>query len=70
MKIMKFKIELIDLKKRYQDERKSLLRCFDKVLKNGSLVLTDEVRNFENNISKYTKAKYCLGLNSGTDAGL
>ena len=51
---MKFKIELIDLKKRYQDERKNLLRCFDKVLKNGSLVLTDEVRNFENNISKYT----------------
>ena len=65
---MKFKIELIDLKKRYQDERKNLLRCFDKVLKNGSLVLTDEVRNFENNISKYTKTKYCLGLNSGTDA--
>lgn len=62
------KVELIDLKQRYQDEKDHLLKCFDNVLKNGSLVMTDEVKNFENNICKFTKSKFCLGLNSGTDA--
>ena len=61
------KIDFIDLKKRYAEEKHDLLRIFDKVLKNGSLVLTKEVENFENNICNFTKAKYCLGLNSGTD---
>ena len=62
------RVDLIDLKKRYQDEKNDLLKCFDKILKKGSLVLTDEVKNYEDNISSYTKSKYCLGLNSGTDA--
>jgi len=62
------KVELIDLKKRYLDEKEDLLSCFDRVLKNGSLVLTNEVNNFEDNICKYTNSKFCLGLNSGTDA--
>tara|TARA_A100001011_G_scaffold400493_2_gene515506 strand:- start:1876 stop:2973 length:1098 start_codon:yes stop_codon:yes gene_type:complete len=62
------KVELIDLKKRYLDEKKELLNCFQRVVGKGSLVLTDELENFENKITKYTGAKYCLGLNSGTDA--
>ena len=62
------KIELIDLKKRYAEEKEDLLEIFDKVLKNGSLVLTDEVANFEKRICEYTSSKFCLGLNSGTDA--
>ena len=33
------KVELIDLKKRYLDEREHLLKCFDKVLKIISLLL-------------------------------
>ena len=41
------KIDFIDLKKRYAEEKHDLLRIFDKVLKNGSLVLTKEVENFE-----------------------
>ena len=61
------KIDFIDLKQRYLDEKKELLNIFDRVLKKGSLVLTKEVENFENNICDYTKSKYCLGLNSGTD---
>ncbi len=62
------KIEIIDLKKRFQDEKKDLLICINKVLKKGNLVLTPEVENFEKKICKYTGSKYCLGLNSGTDA--
>ena len=62
------KIELIDLKQRYLDEKDELIKCVKKVLKNGTFVLTEEVVNFEKKICEYTKAKYCLGLNSGTDA--
>ena len=62
------KIEIIDLKKRFLDEKKDLLICINKVLKKGNLVLTSEVENFEKKICKYTGLKYCLGLNSGTDA--
>ena len=61
------KIDFIDLKARYKEEKKDLIKIFDKVLKNGSLVLSKEVDNFEKNICKFTKSKYCLGLNSGTD---
>ena len=61
-------IELIDLKKRFQEEKIEIMKCVEKVLEKGSLVLTEEVNNFENAICKYTGAKYCLGLNSGTDA--
>ena len=60
-------IDFIDLKQRYKEEKDDLLLIFDKVLRNGSLILTDEVKNFESNICKYTKAKFCVGLNSGTD---
>jgi len=62
------KIELIDLKQRYKEESSQILGCIKKILSKGHLVLTEELNNFEKNISKYTRTKYCLGLNSGTDA--
>ena len=62
------KIELIDLRKRFQEERYEILKCINRVLKKGNLILTSEVENFEKSICKFTGAKYCLGLNSGTDA--
>ena len=62
------KVEIIDLKKRFQEEKFEILKCINRVLKKGNLVLTKEVENFEKSICKFTHAKYCLGLNSGTDA--
>ncbi len=62
------KIELIDLKKRSKDEKKELVNCFNKIIKKGSFVLTKEVSDYEKNIQNYTNNKFCLGLNSGTDA--
>ena len=61
-------IELIDLKKRFQEEKVEIMNCLEKVLKEGTLVLTKEVNNFEESICQYTGSKFCLGLNSGTDA--
>ncbi len=62
------KIEISDLKQRYRDEKKEILGAVDRVLKSGKLVLSDPNIKFENLIKKFTGAKYCLGLNSGTDA--
>jgi len=68
MKIKKMNIQVIDLKKRYAEERTQILRCIDRVLTKGNLVLTSEVDNFEKAVCKFTRSKYCLTLNSGTDA--
>ena len=62
------KVELIDLRARYKEEKKDILKLINKVLSKGNLILTEEVKNFERSICSYTGAKYCLGLNSGTDA--
>ena len=62
------KIEVIDLKKRFEDEKFELLSRIKKVLKKGNLVLTEELEDFEKSICKFTGSKFCLGLNSGTDA--
>tara|TARA_B100000579_G_scaffold386721_1_gene358629 strand:- start:3561 stop:4676 length:1116 start_codon:yes stop_codon:yes gene_type:complete len=62
------KIDLIDLKKKYQNEKKELNKVINSVLKKGNLVLTDELENFEKKICKFVNSKFCLGLNSGTDA--
>ncbi|QIZ20846.1 DegT/DnrJ/EryC1/StrS family aminotransferase [Candidatus Pelagibacter giovannonii] len=61
-------ISLVDLVPRYKDERKLILKAIDKTLSKGNLVLTKELDEFEKSIAKYTKHKFCLGLNSGTDA--
>lgn len=62
------KVELIDLKQRFKHEEKTIMKIVHKVLSKGNLILTKEVQNFEKSVCKYTNTKYCLGLNSGTDA--
>ena len=62
------KVEILDLKLRYSEEKSELINCFKKVVSQGNLILTPEVDKFEREICKYTGAKFCLGLNSGTDA--
>ena len=62
------KVDILDLKQRYQEEKVGLLRCIKRVLEKGNLILTPEVESFEKSVSKFTGSKYCLGVNSGTDA--
>jgi len=62
------KVDLIDLVARYKDEKKEINNCINKVLKKGHLILTKEVDDFEKSICNFTHSKFCLGLNSGTDA--
>ena len=63
-----FKVSMIDLKPRFEEEKEELLACIEKVLESGNLVMTQELADFETKVTNYTGAKHCVGLNSGTDA--
>ena len=52
----------------YKKDKKKILNIVDKVFSSGQLILGNEVKNFENNFSKFTNNKYSVGVNSGTDA--
>jgi dTDP-4-amino-4,6-dideoxygalactose transaminase len=62
------KVPIIDLKQRFAEEREELMYCIEKTLEAASLVMTPELRDFEATVERYTGAKHCVGLNSGTDA--
>ncbi len=62
------KIPYVNLSKQFEDEKKELLNEIEKVLSSGNYILSDEVEKFEKNICKYLKVKFCIGVNSGTDA--
>jgi dTDP-4-amino-4,6-dideoxygalactose transaminase len=63
-----FKVPFIDLQQRYAEEKEEILKCVDRVLAKGHLVMTEEVAEFEAQVCAYTGAKHCISLNSGTDA--
>ena len=62
------KIPYVNLKAQYLDERKKIIKIIDKTLKKGNWIGGDEVREFEKNIANICNTKYCVSLNSGTDA--
>ena len=49
-------------------EKKKLLNKIELLIKSSNFVGGKEVKNFENNFSKFTKSKYCIALGNGTDA--
>ena len=62
------KIPYVNLSKQYLYERKKLLPIIDNVLKTGNYIMGDHVDKFEKKMSTFLKVKYCVALNSGTDA--
>ena len=52
----------------YSKNKKNILNIVNKVFKSGNLILSNEVRHFENNFSKTIGNLYGIGVNSGTDA--
>lgn len=62
------KIPYVNIKKQYVNEKTQLLKIIDNTLKSGSWVGGSEIEKFEKKISKICKTKYCVALNSGTDA--
>ena len=61
-------IKFIDFTKFYKGIRKEILKEIDRVLLAGELILRRDVEKFEKKLAKFVGIKYCVGLNSGTDA--
>jgi dTDP-4-amino-4,6-dideoxygalactose transaminase len=61
-------IPYVNLKHQYGLERRKLIKIIDNTLSKGIYINGDEVDLFEKNIAKLCNVKYCVALNSGTDA--
>ena len=52
----------------YKTNNKKILNSVNKVFKSGTLLLGNELKNFEKNYCKFNKSKFGLGVANGTDA--
>lgn len=62
------KVNMLDLSKQYATIEKEVLREIAKVCKSQWFVLGKHVKGLEEEIAKYTGAKYAIGVSSGSDA--
>jgi len=62
------KVPFVNYGKNYRKIKKEIDKAIKKCLENGDLILRDEVEKFEKRFAEICGAKYCLALNSGTDA--
>lgn len=62
------KIPMLDLYKQYKSIKKDIDSAIKEAVINQSYIGGPHVEQLENNISKFCKTKYAVGLNSGTDA--
>jgi len=62
------KVPYFDLKAQYAGLREEILEALDRVCKNASFSLGEEVAAFETEFAAYCEAKHCIALNSGTSA--
>ena len=61
-------VPYFDLKAQYGELREEILAALDRVCRNASFILGDEVAQFEREFAAYCETKYCVALNSGTSA--
>ena len=61
-------IDFANLKKQYFMYQPELEKEMDKVLNNTSYIMGDAVKELEENLQKFTGAKYAITCGSGTDA--
>ncbi|RJQ38227.1 DegT/DnrJ/EryC1/StrS family aminotransferase [Candidatus Microgenomates bacterium] len=61
-------IPFVDLKAQYSKIKKEVDLAIAKTINSAMFIQGEEVLNFEKSFAKYLGAKYCIGVNSGTDA--
>lgn len=61
-------IKFIDLKREYEEIGNDILQEIDMVLKQGSFILGNNLKEFEVAFAKYIGVKHAIGVNSGSDA--
>jgi dTDP-4-amino-4,6-dideoxygalactose transaminase len=62
------RVPYFDLSAQYQELREEILEGLDRVCKEASFVLGEEVELFEREFADYCGAAHCVALNSGTSA--
>lgn len=62
------KIEFIDLKTQYEEIRDQVSERMQRVLDHGRYIMGPEVVELEEQLCKYTEAKNCITVSSGTEA--
>ena len=62
------KIPFFDYKYLYKKKGKQLTQIFKKVCSGGKFILQNELKEFEDKISDYTRSKYSIGVGNATDA--
>ena len=61
-------VPYFDLKNQYSDLRDEILPALDRVCRNSSFVLGEEVEQFEQAFAAYCETRHCIAVNSGTSA--
>lgn len=61
-------IKYLNFPKEFEKRRKQYTSAFERVLKKGRYILSEEVENFEKEFAKYLGAKYCVGVGNGLEA--
>src|SRR5260221_13901713 len=62
------KIPFLDLVTPHQELKTELLQVVEKALQTAGFIGGPMVEDFEREFSHFSGAKYCVGVNSGTDA--
>ena len=61
-------VPYFDLKAEYASLRDEILPALDRVCRNASFILGEEVERFEKQFASLCEVKHCIALNSGTSA--
>lgn len=61
-------IDFVDLKRQNKIYKRELMQAIEHVVDTASFTFGTELSEFENKFASFCKKKYCVGLNSGTDA--
>ncbi len=61
-------IPYVNLSKQFLDEKKKLMLEIERVMSSGKYILSEEIEKFEQKICSYQNMKFCISVNSGTDA--
>jgi len=65
-----YKVNFINASYRrfYKTHKEEILGAIESCLERGDFIMREDLDKFEKNLCDYTKAKYAVGVNSGTDA--
>lgn len=61
-------VPYFDLKMQYAALRQEILETLDRVCRNASFILGEEVARFEQEFAAYCEVKHCVAINTGTSA--